>query len=230
VSPPAAEYRQRRTITFTPAPLVGPGTSTARSHYCNGLSSSAASGGKAVRGQCLDHDPAPALPAVHRRGRLLHRPRRRRHESNSNNVIFKGNWLNFFPPSTSSRARPLTTSSPRQSTPPHRSRVGVVSYDTQNLSSTTFPAQEQVSAAAVHDGGTFISSEWSPTAAWSPDSSATATQQTSLITAVRAISFGNTGAPIATPLRRRCSTSASSIRAMTRSGKTRSPPAPATSG
>ena len=28
------------------------------------------------RGQCLDDDPAPALPAVHRRSGLLHRPRR----------------------------------------------------------------------------------------------------------------------------------------------------------
>src|ERR1700736_274036 len=87
----------------------------------------------------------------------------------------------------------------RQSTTPTPVRVGVVTYDPQNVSALDVPSTS-TGMSSRHDGGAFISSGMVPdcnVVTWT--GSATATQQTNLITAVRGISWGSTGSPIATP-------------------------------
>ena len=203
VSPPAAGGTANGgPITFTPAVTVGPGTvSGAINNYCNGLSSTAASGGKGGTGvnawtmtqrqrcqQCIDEVGYYIAPGAGV------------NESNSNNVVFKGNWLNFFPPKYLVARKVLTDFITRQSTTPTPVRIGVVTYDPQNVNSINVPGTG-TGFSGRNDGGAFVSSGMIPDCSvvtWT--GSTTATQQTNLITSVRGISWGSTSNPIATPL------------------------------
>jgi len=189
-------------MTFTPAPLVGPGTVNGTPNAsCNLLSSNADTGGKGGTGvnawtmtqrqrcqQCIDevgYYIAPGASAT---------------DNNSGNLIFKGNWLNFYPPKWLIARKVLTDFISRQSSTPTPVRIGVATYDTQNVSSLNVPATS-TGFNGRHDGGTLISSGMVPDCSvttWT--SASTITQQSNLITAVRGISNGNTSAPIATPL------------------------------
>ncbi len=169
--------------------------------YCAGLSGAAGSGGQGGSGsgawsmtqqqrcqQCLDavgYYIAPGASTT---------------DNDSGNIIFKGNWLNFYPPKFLIARKALTDFITRQSTTPTPVRVGVVTYDPQNRLSLDVPSTS-TGFTGRNDGGAFISDGMIPdcnVTTWTDP--ATQPKQSALITGVRGISFGDTGNPIATPL------------------------------
>ena len=121
-------------------------------------------------------------------------------DNNTGNIVFSGNWLNFYPPKFLIARKALTDFISRQSTTATPVRLGVVTYDPQNLSSVDVPGTA-TGFTGRHDGGAFVSSGMIPdcgVTTWT--GSAARSQQSALLSAVRAISFGDTGSPIATPL------------------------------
>jgi hypothetical protein len=123
------------------------------------------------------------------------------------NIVFKGNWLNFYPPKFITARKVLTDFITRQSTTPTPVRIAVVNYDTDNLSYSDLPAV--TTGMRTGDGGKFLLPSGMTTAGMIPDCSqtdwkaaATVTEQTNLLAAVRALSFGSNQYPgaIGTPL------------------------------
>jgi len=186
-------------ITFVP----GTGVTGTVNAYCSDpiLSNQPGSGGKGGFGsnawsmtqqqrcqQCLDevgYYIAPAATA---------------NEGDTGNIEFKGNFLNFFPPKFLIARKAVTDFIKRQSTTATPVRVGVTTYNPNNTNFRDNPAV----GTGLHtrdDGGALISSGMVPdcgVTSWT--GSAAQTQQQTLLTAVRSISFGNIDAPIATPL------------------------------
>ncbi len=183
--------------------ITGPPVSGTVNAYCSDsvLSGAAGSGGKGGSGagawsmtqrqrcqQCIDevgYYIAPNATA---------------NDNDSGHVLFRGNFLDFYPPKFLIARKALTDFIARQSTTPTPVRLGVVSYDPANGNSTDVPATS-VGMAGRHDGGAFISNGMIPDCSvttWT--GSATQTQQTALISAVRAISFGDAQNGVATPL------------------------------
>ena len=190
-------------IIFTPG-SVGAGTVSGEINpYCQDsvLSTAAGSGGSGGSGtnawsmtqqqrcqQCLNEVGYYIAPAA------------TVNDNDSGNILFTGNWLNFYPPKFLIARKAVTDFIKRQSTSATPVRVGVVSYDPQNLGSIDVPATS-VGFVGRHDGGAFISSGMIPdcgVTTWT--GSATQSQQSTLLSAVRAISFGDTSNPVATPL------------------------------
>ena len=121
-------------------------------------------------------------------------------DNDTGSILFKGNWLNFYPPKYLIARKALTDFISRQSTTPTPVRLGVVAYDPLNVNSTDVPGTA-VGMVGRHDGGAFISNGMIPDCSvttWT--GSATQTQQAGLISAVRGISFGDTSNAVATPL------------------------------
>ena len=199
----AAGGTSNGTITFTPGGSGGTVGGTPNS-YCNGLDNTAGGGGIGGSGtgkwsltqrqrcqQCVDEAGyyiAPAATAT---------------EAGSgptNNLVFKGNWLNFNPPKFLIARKTLTDFISNQTISATPVRVGVVSYDVNNVAALDVPANT-TGFTARNDGGSFISAGMIPDCSvtnW--NNSTTATQKTALLTAVRAISWGTISAPVATPL------------------------------
>ena len=118
----------------------------------------------------------------------------------SGNILFKGNFLNFFPPKFILARKVLTDFITRQSSTPTPVRIGVVTYDNSNVSFTDVPSVN-TGFNSRHDGGSFISAGMIPDCGVTTWTGATTqTQQSTLISAVRGISFGTLSSPIATPL------------------------------
>jgi type IV pilus assembly protein PilY1 len=185
-----------------PIPKVGGGAATgAPTTACSNMSSSVGSGGSGGSGinawsitqqqrcqQCLSE-------AGYYIG-----PNAGPNDSTSGDTVFKGNWLDFYPPKFIIARKVLTDFISRQSSVPTPVRVGVVIYDPNNVSSLNVPGTS-TGFTGRNDGGAFISAGMIPdcgVTSWT--GAATVTQQTSLLTAVRAISWGSIGSPIATPL------------------------------
>jgi type IV pilus assembly protein PilY1 len=118
-------------------------------------------------------------------------------DNNSGNILFKGNWLNFYPPKYLIARKALTDFITAQKPPnPAPLRVGVVSYDTANLNSTDVP-DVSTGFTGRNDGGAFVSAGMIPdcgVSSWSD------TAASGLVTSVRKLSFGDTDNPVATPL------------------------------
>ncbi|HTO99140.1 MAG TPA: hypothetical protein VMK66_18945, partial [Myxococcales bacterium] len=168
--------------------------------YCNGLSNTAGSGGRGGGSgppawsmtqrqrcqQCLDEVGYYIAPAASST------------DNNSGNILFKGNWLDFYPPKFLIARKALTDFITAQKPPnPAPLRVGVVTYDPLNVGDTDIPDVSVGFSGGRNDGGNFLSGGMIPdcgVTSWS-DTAASA-----LISTVRGISFGDTGNPIATPL------------------------------
>ena len=186
-------------IGFTPGTGSNPGTITGTpNNYCAALSGSGGSGGitnnaytmtRAQRcQQCLDEVGYYIVPGASTT------------ENNSSDIIFKGNWLNFYPPKFIIARKTLTDFIARQSTTPTPVRLGVVSYDPRNAQSADIPSAN-TGFTGRFDGGAFVSTGMVPdcgVTTWT--GTGVQAQQTSLISAVRSISFGNTTSSIGTPL------------------------------
>jgi type IV pilus assembly protein PilY1 len=185
-------------ITFTRGTGNNPGTvSGTVNSYCNNSSfTGSASGGTGNNAwtmtqkqrcqQCLDEVGyyIPPGSSVQDQG----------------NILFTGNWLNFNPPKFIIARKVLTDFISHQSTTSTPVRVGVVTYDPNNVSSLNVPATS-TGFTGRNDGGAFLSAGMIPdcnVTSWTDP--ATQTQQTNLLAAVRAISFGSRFSPIATPL------------------------------
>jgi type IV pilus assembly protein PilY1 len=130
-------------------------------------------------------------------------------DSNSGRIVFSGNWLNYYPPKFLIARKTVTdfiTSQP--SKPPNEQvRVGIVTYDPNNLNSTNVPAVS-TGMAATNDGGKFVSSGMTPSCGnttWDPVSGGNtptnlSSQVGTLVSRVNAINWGTSGSPIGTPL------------------------------
>jgi type IV pilus assembly protein PilY1 len=115
------------------------------------------------------------------------------------NIVFKGNWLNFYPPKFLIARKVLTDFISSQTNSPTPVRIGVSTYDPANTNNLDQPAP--TTGLRANDGGAMISTGMVPdcnVTNWRSGSAPT--QQTSLLSAVRGISWGSFSAPIATPL------------------------------
>ena len=111
-----------------------------------------------------------------------------RNDVQNGRYVFKGNYVNFWPPKFLV-ARKILTDFVTQN---NATRVGVVSYDPQNVQALGITSSLQ-----PHDGGQFVSNGMAPgcnQAGWQ-----TADRQ-GIINKVNAISWGSFSSPIATPL------------------------------
>jgi type IV pilus assembly protein PilY1 len=189
-------------ITFTPSGTTGiKGTVSAASGACTKFpTSTAASGGSSTGGNAWTINQQQRCQMCLDEVGYYIAPGSSSTDQASGNILFKGNFLNFFPPKFMVARKVLTDFISRQSTTASPVRVGVVTYDNANASYTDVPAVT-TGFTNRHDGGTFISAGMVPDCSvtnWT--SSATQTQQSSLISAVRGISFGTLSSPVATPL------------------------------
>ena len=116
--------------------------------------------------------------------------------SQLNKIIFKGNFLNFFPPKMVVARKILTDFVSSQVT----TRVAVSTFNNSNLNSPN-ASSSGGSSLQTYDGAALISA-FLPTcpAAGTPAPAWTTSQQNSVNALIRNISFGSTGGPIATPL------------------------------
>ena len=172
----------------------GNATATGASGACSAMSSSLNSGGTGQTQQqrcqqCLDEAGYYIKPGTTGSSS----------DVSNGNIVFKGNWLNFYPPKFLIARKVLTDFITSQSTSPTPVRVGVTSYDPSNVSALDQPAAS--TGLRANDGGAMVSSGMAPDCSvtkWTLGSAPT--QQTNLLAAVRGISFGSSGSPIATPL------------------------------
>ncbi|MGZ6123443.1 MAG: hypothetical protein ACXWLR_00695 [Myxococcales bacterium] len=121
-------------------------------------------------------------------------------DNGSGNIVFKGNWLDFDPPTFIVARKALTDFISVQSSTATPVRIGVVTYDPANLGSLDVP-DTSVGFTGRHDGGAFLSNGMIPdcgVTTWT--GSATLAQQSGLVSAVQGISFGDLANPVATPL------------------------------
>jgi len=189
-------------ITFTPGINGNPGTVNGTvTTACGNLSTTANTGGRGGSGvnawsmtqqqrcqQCLDEVGYYIAPGASTTDQA------------SGNIVFKGNWLDFNPPKFIIARKVLTDFIAAQSSSATPVRIGVATYDALNVASRDVPV---VSTGFIgrNDGGSLVSSGMVPdcnVTTWT--STTTQSQQSSLITAVRGISFGTLTSPIATPL------------------------------
>lgn len=188
-------------ITFTSGSGATGGTvNGAISTYCAGLDPTPGSGGNGGTGanawsmsqqqrcqQCIDEAGYYIAPGASTTDKA------------SGQILFKGSWLDFYPPKFIVARKVLTDFISKQSTAPAPVRIGVVTYDPNNVNAINVPSPP--SGLQPGDGGHFVSAGMVPdcgVTSWS--SASVQTQQTTLLNAVRAISWGTTGSPIATPL------------------------------
>ena len=183
------------------APLLGGAATGTASSGCNAMSSTAASGGTYTSAgltwtltqrqrcqQCLDEAGYYIKPGASAT------------DSASGNIVFKGNWLNFYPPKFIVARKVLTDFIASQSSTATPVRIGVTTYDSSNCSYTSVPSVS-TGFTGRHDGGHLVSAGMIPdcnVTNWS--GTAAQTQQATLISAVRGISWGTTSSPICTPL------------------------------
>ena len=186
-------------ITFASGPLGGT-VSGAINTYCGGMDPTPGSGGNGGTGtnawsmtqqqrcqQCIDEAGYYIAPGASTQ------------DTATGQILFKGNWLDFFPPKFILARKVLTDFIAKQTNAPAPVRIGVVTYDPNNVNAISVPSPP--SGLQAGDGGHFISAGMIPDCGVTSWTGATAqTQQTNLINAVRGISWGTTAAPIATPL------------------------------
>jgi len=178
------------------------GTLAAPGASCNGMSTTAGSGGSGGSGatawsmtqrqrcqQCLDEAGYYLKPSTSGS----------QNDVQNGSYVFKGNWLNFNPPKFLIARKVLTDFITRQSIAATPVRIGVVTYDVNNVSALDYPSVN--TGLRANDGGAFVSSGMVPDCGvidW--NTPAAQAQQGSLVAAVRSISFGSFAAAIATPL------------------------------
>ncbi|HEY6910618.1 MAG TPA: hypothetical protein VI356_14670 [Myxococcales bacterium] len=189
-------------ITFTPSGNAAlKGTVSAASGACARFpTTTTASGGSSVGGNAWSLNQQQRCQMCLDEVGYYVAPGSSSTDQATGNILFKGNFLNFFPPKFIVARKVLTDFISRQSTTATPVRIGVVSYDPSNASSIDVPAVT-TGFTNRHDGGSFISAGMVPDCSvttWT--SAATQTQQSSLITAVRGISFGSLSNGIGTPL------------------------------
>jgi type IV pilus assembly protein PilY1 len=182
---------------------------------CNGLSNTAGSGGSTTVGgvkfqitqqqrcqQCLDEAGYYIASGSSST------------DNNSGNIVFSGNWLNYYPPKFLIARKTLTDFIAKQPSldKSQQVRIGIVTYDPTNASYTSVPSASPGGLQAG-DGGKFVSNgmtpacgntSWDPIVAGSPPTGnvpSNSTSQVGILTAkVNAINWGTTGSPVATPL------------------------------
>jgi type IV pilus assembly protein PilY1 len=114
-------------------------------------------------------------------------------------ILFKGNWLNFYPPKFLIARKTLTDFISAQTNSPTPVRIGLTTYDPNNVNALSQPSP--TNGLQTNDGGAMISTGMIPDCSVTNWRSGSApTQQSSLLTAVRAISWGSLSNGIATPL------------------------------
>ena len=119
----------------------------------------------------------------------------------SPNILFKGNWLDFNPPKFIIARKSLTDFIQNQTGSATPVRIGVVSYDPYNGYSTDIPVPDTNGFNGRNDSGNFVSNGMIPDCDVTSWSGATAqSQQSTLLSNVRAISWGSLTAGIGTPL------------------------------
>jgi type IV pilus assembly protein PilY1 len=168
-----------------------PGGSTSAATACSGMSNGAGSGGSGTFAgvpwsmtrrqrcaQCLDEAGYYVDPGTGGS----------QNDVQNGRYVFKGNYLNFWPPKFLV-ARKILTDFVTQN---NATRVGVVSYDPQNVQ-----AMGITGAMQPHDGGLFVSNGIAPgcnQAGWQTS------DRQGIINKVNAISWGSFSNPTATPL------------------------------
>jgi type IV pilus assembly protein PilY1 len=186
-----------------PTPKVGGGAAVGTpTTACSAMSTTASSGGSGGSGLTLwtMTQQQRCQQCVSEAGYYI-KPGTSGSQSDVQNgsYVFKGNWLNFYPPKFIIGRKALTDFITKQSSTPTPVRVGVVTYDNNNTNALDVPSA--TTGLRANDGGAFISSGMVPdcnVVTWT--GSATITQQTALLSAVRAVSFGSFSSSIATPL------------------------------
>ena len=116
--------------------------------------------------------------------------------SGSNSILFDGNWLNFYPPKFITARKAVTDFIARQVATPTPVRLGVTTYDPNNINALGLNGTPPT-ALQTNDGGKMVTSGMVPdcnTTVW------TQAQADAMVTSVRGVSFGSAGSPIATPL------------------------------
>ena len=188
-------------VTFTAGTGTNPGTvGGSVSGYCSGMDPTPASGGSGGTGtgrwtmtqqqrcqQCIDEAGYFIAPGASTQ------------DGNppSGQLVFLGNWLNFYPPKFILARKVVTDFIASQSSASAPVRIAVVTYDPNNVSAIGL----NPGGLRSGDGGHFVSSGMIPDCGVTDWSGASAkSQQTALIAAVRNISWGSTSSPIATPL------------------------------
>jgi type IV pilus assembly protein PilY1 len=199
------------------AALLGGAATGTPTAACSAMSSSTGSGGSGGSGlnawsitqrqrcqQCLSEAGYYIGPSAVTNDSFL------TGSSVTGNIVFKGNWLNFFPPKFIIARKTLTDFISRQSSTPTPVRIAVVTYDPNNVQYADLPSA--TTGLRSGDGGHFILPTGMTAAGMVPDcnqtdwkAAATVTKQTNMLAAVRAISWGSNantfpGGPIATPI------------------------------
>ena len=187
-------------VEWTSAAPGGNATATGGSGACSAMSSGLNSGGVGQTQQqrcqqCLDETGYYIKPGT----------TGSQSDVTNGYILFKGNWLNFFPPKFLIARKAVTDFVGSMVGNPQAVRVGISTYDVNNVSALTQPAAN--TGLQANDGGSLVSSGMVPNCgvtAW-----ATSDRDT-LYTAIRGtwgassvsggISWGSMGAPIATPL------------------------------